>query len=116
MIDFSIFVLFNASVSGSSKIDRTTTFEHNGMGVVVNKGAVIGKRCSIGVHVVIGGRGLGKPGLPRLGNDVVVGAGAKILGAITIGDGAIIGANAVVLHDVPANALAVGVPAEIKRR
>jgi len=54
-----------------------------------------------------------KLGVPRLGNDVYVGCGAKILGPVTIGDGAMIGANAVVLKDVPAGATAVGIPARI---
>ncbi|MGZ3442120.1 MAG: serine O-acetyltransferase, partial [Polyangia bacterium] len=53
---------------------------------------------------------------PRIGNDVYIGAGAKILGPVTIGDGAIIGANAVVLSDVPAGATAVGVPARIIKK
>jgi serine O-acetyltransferase len=51
--------------------------------------------------------------VPLIGNDVYIGAGAKILGPVTIGDGAIIGANAVVIDDVPAGATAVGVPARI---
>ena len=76
----------------------------------------MGERCSISHGVTIGVLGGHRPGVPRLGNDVYVGAGAKILGPVTIGDGAIIGANAVVLKDVPAGATAVGVPARIKRK
>ena len=53
---------------------------------------------------------------PTLGDNVVVGAGAKILGPVWIGEGAQIGANAVVIHDVPAGAIAVGVPATIRLR
>jgi len=61
----------------------------------------------------VGLRYKGVRGAPRLGDRVDIGAGAKILGAITIGDDASIGANAVVLTDVPANHIAVGVPARI---
>ena len=56
------------------------------------------------------------PGAPVIGNGVDIGAGAKILGPVHIGAGAVIGANAVVLCDVPAGALAVGIPARIKCR
>jgi serine O-acetyltransferase len=55
-------------------------------------------------------------GFPRIGNDVVIGAGARILGEITIGDGATIGANAVVIRDVPAGASAARVPAVVRPR
>jgi len=58
----------------------------------------------------------GIAGAPMIGNRVDIGAGAKLLGAIRIGDDVVIGANAVVLQDVPANSLAVGVPAVIKPR
>jgi serine O-acetyltransferase len=66
--------------------------------------------------VTIGLKRTQERGSPVIGNHVDIGAGAKILGAIHIGDHAVIGANAVVLKDVPAGALAVGVPAQIKLR
>ena len=81
-------------------------------GVVMHADAIIGDDCMIMQQVTIGQ--LASGGAPRLGNRIYVGAGAKILGAITIGDGARIGANSVVLIDVPAGATAVGVPASIK--
>jgi serine O-acetyltransferase len=84
--------------------------------IIVHPDTIMGERCSISQGVTIGVLGGGRPGVPRLGNDVYVGAGAKILGAVTIGDGAIIGANAVVLEDVPAGTTAVGVPARIIRK
>lgn len=62
-------------------------------------------------HVTLGGRKGG--GAPVIGNNVRIGAGAKILGPVHIGDGAQVGANAVVIKDVPANSTAVGVPARI---
>jgi len=66
--------------------------------------------------VTIGLRHTGVPGAPIIGNRVDIGAGAKILGAITIGDDVAIGANAVVIEDVPSNFIAVGVPARLLRR
>ena len=81
-------------------------------GIIVHPDARIGVNCMIFQQVTIGGRE-GKPGSPRIGGHVDIGAGAKILGGIVIGDHAKIGANAVVLTDVPAGAVAVGVPARI---
>jgi serine O-acetyltransferase len=82
-------------------------------GIIIHPDVVMGEGCSISQGVTIGVLGGDRPGVPRLGNRVYVGAGAKILGDVTIGDGATIGANAVVLHDVPAGATAVGIPARI---
>ncbi len=88
-------------------------FIDHGMGVVIGETAVIGADCMLYHGVTLGGTSLKKEKRhPTLGNDVVVGAGAKILGPINIGDGARIGANAVVVRDVPAHATAVGVPAQ----
>jgi serine O-acetyltransferase len=81
-------------------------------GIVIHPQAVVGPNCLLMQQVTLGTRGR-SDGLPRLGAWVDVGAGAKILGGVTIGDRARIGANAVVLDDVPAGALAVGVPARI---
>lgn len=79
-------------------------------GVVIHPDAVIGPNCLIFQQVTIG---LGRNGTPRIGGHVDIGAGAKILGGITVGDHARIGANAVVLHDVPGGKTAMGVPAVI---
>ncbi|MGN6367667.1 MAG: serine acetyltransferase [Phycisphaerae bacterium] len=81
-------------------------------GIIIHPNAQIGVNCMIFQQVTIGGREE-KPGSPRIGGHVDIGAGAKILGGIVIGDHARIGANAVVLQDVPAGAVAVGVPARI---
>jgi serine O-acetyltransferase len=86
----------------------------HGMGVVIGATAIIGDDCTLFQGVTLGGRGNSKGKRhPTLQNGVFVGAGAKILGDIEIGDNAKIGANAVVLSDVPENATAVGVPARI---
>jgi serine O-acetyltransferase len=81
-------------------------------GVVIHPEAEMGPHCTLFQQVTLGTGPT--PGVPRLGAYVYVGAGAKILGGITIGDYAIIGANAVVIHDVPAGATAAGIPAQIK--
>lgn len=82
-------------------------------GVVVHPEAVIGPNCVLFQQVTVGTGPL--PGVPKIGGNVDIGPGAKILGGVTIGDGAVIGANAVVLNDVPAGAVAVGIPAVTKR-
>jgi serine O-acetyltransferase len=73
---------------------------------------VIGENCRIAHGVTIGGRS-GHYEVPVIGNNVTVGVGAVVLGPIKVGDHAIIGANAVVIHDVPAHAVVAGVPARI---
>lgn len=83
-------------------------------GVVISGYARFGKRCRVRNGVVVGLARVDDPCAPCIGDDVDIGAGAKLLGAITIGDRARIGANAVVLCDVPADHLAVGVPARIQ--
>jgi len=83
-------------------------------GVVIHEDAVIGDDCMIMQQVTIGMIGDGE--VPRIGNRVYVGAGAKIIGKLTVGDGARIGANAVVVKDVPANCTAVGVPAQVMQQ
>ena len=82
-------------------------------GVVIHRDAVIGSGCLIMQQVTIGQ--MAGAGAPILGANVYVGAGAKILGSVVIGDGARIGANAVVLINLPAHCTAVGVPARIVR-
>jgi serine acetyltransferase len=95
------------------KLGRWVTFEHQGC-VVIHGNAEIGDGCIIRQGVTIGNRSLDKPlEAPRLGKEVNVGAGAKILGGVSIGDGATIGANAVVVKDVPPGATVVGIPARL---
>jgi serine O-acetyltransferase len=89
-------------------------FDH-AMGVVVGETAEIGDGCTIYQGVTLGGTSLykGTKRHPTLGRDVVVSAGAKVLGGFLVGDGAKIGSNAVVIKPVPAGATAVGIPARI---
>lgn len=90
-------------------------FIDHGMGVVIGETAEVGADVMLYHGVTLGGRtsSRGKRH-PTLGDRVMVGAGAKILGPVTIGDDAQVGANAVVVHDVPAGAVAVGVPARVR--
>ncbi len=94
-------------------IGRRVFIDH-GMGVVIGETAEIGDDCTLYHGVTLGGTSWNKGKRhPTLEKDVVVGAGAKILGPITIGKGAKIGSNAVVVKDVPEGATAVGIPARI---
>ena len=100
-----------------AKIGRRFFIDH-GMGIVIGETAEIGDDCSLYHGVTLGGTSW-SPGKrhPTLGNNVVVGAGAKILGPIMINDGARIGSNAVVVKEVPAGATVIGVPGrEVVRR
>ncbi len=92
-------------------------FIDHGSGVVIGETTEIGDNCTIYQGVTLGGTGkdVGKRH-PTLGDNVMVGSGAKVLGPLTVGDGAKIAANAVVLKPVPQNSTAVGIPAKIVRR
>lgn len=106
-------MLCGVTIGVSAKIGRRLVIEHSGA-IVVHGNAVLGDDCIIRQGVTIGNRYMDKPfDAPVIGHRVNIGAGAKILGAVRIGDDAEIGANAVVLKDVPAGAVAVGVPARI---
>lgn len=99
-----------------AKIGKGLFIDH-GMGVVIGETAEIGDNCLIYQGVTLGGTGKEKGKRhPTLGNNVMVGAGARILGPFKVGDGAKIASNAVVLEEVPPNSTAVGVPARIVKR
>jgi len=89
-------------------------FIDHGMGVVIGETSVVGDDVLIYKGVLLGGTSLEKKKRhPTVGNKVVLGSNAIVLGAITVGDNARVGAASVVTHDVPANAIAVGIPARI---
>lgn len=96
-------------------IGRRFRIEHFG-GIIISGDAVIGDDVVLRHGVTIGLKHRDDPGSPVIGNRVDIGAGAKLLGKIRIGDDVLIGANAVVITDVPANSIAVGVPARILPR
>lgn len=98
-----------------AKIGRGLFIDH-GMGVVIGETSIIGDNVTMFQGATLGGTGKEKGKRhPTLGNNVVVGAGAKILGNIIIGDNVNIGANAVVIRDVPSNSTVVGVPGRVVR-
>jgi serine O-acetyltransferase len=108
-------MLSGITIGVGAQIGRRLTIEHSGA-IVIHGAARLGDDCIIRQGVTIGNRRLDDPlGAPVIGHRVNIGAGAKILGRLHIGDDAEIGANAVVLQDVPAGATAVGVPARILR-
>jgi serine O-acetyltransferase len=106
--------LTGIEIHPGAKIGRRVFIDH-GMGVVIGETAEVGDDCTIYQGVTLGGTSLyrGTKRHPTLGKGVVVGAGAKILGGFTVGDGAKIGSNAVVVKEVPAGATVVGVPGRI---
>ncbi len=106
--------LTGIEIHPGAKLGERVFFDH-AMGVVVGETAEIGDGCTIYQGVTLGGTSLykGAKRHPTLGRDVVVGAGAKVLGGFTVGDGAKVGSNAVVTKPVPAGATAVGNPARI---
>jgi len=105
--------LTGIEIHPGARIGRRFFIDH-GMGVVIGETAEIGDDCTLYHGVTLGGTAWKKEKRhPTLGNNVVVGAGAKILGPITIGDNARIGSNSVVVKDVPAGATVVGIPGRI---
>ncbi|MBE6702769.1 MAG: serine O-acetyltransferase [Ruminococcaceae bacterium] len=108
-------VLTGIEIHPGAKIGRGLVIDH-GSGVVIGETAEIGDNCTLYQGVTLGGTGkdVGKRH-PTLGNNVMVGAGAKILGPMTIGNNAKIAAGAVVLDEIPADSTAVGIPARVVR-
>ena len=107
--------LTGIEIHPGAKIGRKLFIDH-GMGIVFGETAEIGDNCTIYHGVTLGGTGkdTGKRH-PTLGNNVLIGAGAKVLGPVYIGDNVRVGAGSVVLKNLPANATAVGVPARVVR-
>jgi serine O-acetyltransferase len=109
-------ILWGISIGVNAKVGRRCVIEHFG-GIVIHSGAVIGDDVRIQHGVTIGNKLPTRPlDAPVLGDRIYIGAGAKVLGRIRIGNDVSIGANAVVIADVPSNSTAVGVPARIIKR
>lgn len=108
-------IVTNVELPCEARVGRRLVIEH-AFDIVVSGDASLGDDVVLRNGVTIGLRHRGFRGSPTIGNRVDIGAGAKLLGPITIGDDVAIGANAVVLSDVPANHIAIGVPARIRPR
>jgi len=108
--------LTGIEIHPGATIGRGLFIDH-GSGVVIGETTIIGDNCTIYQGVTLGGTGkdTGKRH-PTLGNNVMIGAGAKLLGNFTVGDNSKIAAGAVVLRDVPENCTAVGIPAKVVRK
>lgn len=98
-----------------AEVGNNFIIDHFG-GIVISGYAKFGDNCRIRNGVVVGLKNVEEAGAPIIGHNVDIGAGAKVLGKISIGNNVLIGANAVVICDVPDNSIAVGIPAVIKTR
>lgn len=108
--------LTGIEIHPGATIGKSLFIDH-GMGVVIGETAVLGDNVTLFQGVTLGGTGKEKGKRhPTLGNNVVVGAGAKVLGDIELGDNVMVGANAVVLRNVPPESTVVGVPGRVARR
>lgn len=113
-LNSQIFRFFTGiEIHPGATIGHSIMIDH-GMGVVIGETAEVGNRVTIYQGVTLGGTGnhTGKRH-PTVGNDVIIGSGAKVLGPITLGDEVKVGANSVVLNDIPAGATVVGIPGKI---
>ena len=109
-------LLTGIEIHPGATIGRRFFIDH-GMGVVIGETTEIGDDVMVYHGVTLGGRSLNQGKRhPTVGNRVAIGAGAKVLGPVNIGDDSAIGANAVVTHDVPADSIATGIPAVVRKR
>lgn len=115
LIYYYIRVFYSAEIPPSCTLEKGVDLVHGGLGVVIHDKAIVGSGTKIYQNVTIAGKtNLENPDArryPIIGRNVMIGAGACILGGITIGNNVQIGANAVVTHDVPDGAIVVGIPA-----
>ncbi len=108
--------LTGIEIHPGAKIEKSFFIDH-GMGVVIGETTEIGENVTLYQGVTLGGTGKEKGKRhPTIGNNVVIAAGATVLGAVTVGDNAVIGAGAVVINDVPPNSTVVGVPGRVVKR
>ncbi|TKB65235.1 MAG: serine acetyltransferase [Nitrospira sp.] len=112
LVERMIEVMTGISIPVQARIGKGFRIHHFG-GIMIHPDAIVGEGCTLYHGVTLGDRG-GWGGAPLIGNEVMIGAGAKVLGAIIIGDRSSIGANAVVVTSIPPDSMAVGVPATVK--
>jgi serine O-acetyltransferase len=116
LLDAFVIVFWKCSLPHTVAIGKGSRIAYYQPGVVVHRRCVIGENVELHGGVVIGGRKDGVLGVPRIGNNVCIYSGAKILGDITIGDNCVIAANAVVIEDMPPGAMALPPRAQIYPR
>ncbi len=112
------YVIYANRISANAIIGEKTKFMHSGLGITIHGNAIIGNNCTIFQNVTIGSKWSGGVCLseaPIIGDNVMIGSGAVIIGDIKIGNNVIIGSNAVVISDLPDNVVAVGVPAKYNK-
>ncbi|KZE14006.1 serine O-acetyltransferase EpsC [Priestia aryabhattai] len=108
-------IVYSIDIDYKAQIEGGCCIVH-GVGLVIGSGVVIGKNSKLyhGVTLGVSNSENNKDGFPYVGENVLIGAGAKVLGKVKIGDNSKIGANSVVLKDVPKNCIAFGIPAQYK--
>jgi len=104
--------IFSAWVPASAKIGKNVKLGYWGLGIVIHSNTEIGDNCLIGQNVTIG-RNFGDNLVPKIGNNVYIGAGSVVFGEITIGDNVIVGSNSLVNKSIPSNSTVVGNPFKI---
>lgn len=112
LLDYLNRFIFGCWVPGSIIIGRGLVLGYWGMAIVVHSDCKLGDHVHIDQCVTLGGNGVDF-GVPELGSDIYIGAGAKVLGPVKIGDNCIVAANAVVLNNVPEGSVVAGVPARV---
>jgi serine acetyltransferase/CelD/BcsL family acetyltransferase involved in cellulose biosynthesis len=112
---YLIYLLCKAVIPMSAEIGKGVELAYGGLGIVLHERTKIGKYVTVGHDVTIGGRSR-RWGVPVIEDRCVIGAGAKLLGPISVGQESVIGANAVVLDDVPPNTVMAGMPAHVVRQ
>lgn len=108
-------ILYSCDIGITAKIPATTIFHHCALGCTLGNDVVLGDNCQLFTNITIGNKSVNgeNTGNPIIGNNVIIGAGAIILGQIKIGDNTTIAAGAVVLNDIPSDALVAGNPGKV---
>ena len=111
LFDYSNRLFFKCWIPGSARIGKNFTVGYWGIGVIIHSNTIIGDNCQVNQNTTIGKK-ITTNGVPKLGNNVYIGANCVIYGAISIGDHAVIGPLSLVNTNIPANTFAAGVPAK----
>ncbi len=115
LITYFIRIVFGCYLPYQLRLGKKFVIGYGGIGIVIHERAIIGEDVHLDQNVTIGGT-TKKYVVPKIGNHVYIGAGAVVLGPITIEDNVVIGANSVVVNNIPSNSLVVGAPAKIIKK